>query len=628
MKILPALLTHCFVALLCLSLSACSSHTKKSSLYRSGSQESAIDASDEASDEEISSSEPEETAQEELEALNQPGAWEYGVKTTYSLAKLGIDPAKYDFPITVNKQVLYYLELFQGKQRNYFTQWLARSTMYRPFIEAELKKAKLPQDLVYLAMIESGFNPSAYSPAEACGLWQFMEGTAHTYKLRVDSWVDERREPEKATRAAIRYLSRLYSQFGDWYLAVAAYNAGEGKIDTAMKTYNASDFWEVAVSEGIFMETKRYVPKLIAAIIIARNPEKYGFTNVAYKKPQDYETIAIPGGVPLEAVALTANTSVKELRSLNNELRRNQTPPKQNEYVLRIPLGTKDLVASNLDKLRPVTKTVYATHTVKKGETLNSICSLYNVSKTNLLKANNLRTAQLKNGLRLRVPTTSTKYILAKEGEQVDQVAKVDKPGKPQKMATVDKGQPQMVTHRIKANETLTQIAKQYQVALKDLQQWNKLTDLSKVKTGQQLSLYPNRQQPEPVVVVTTKPVKTAAQIVKTAAQQSAILTPVPTLTSAKKQTVANASKTAHATTTQNSQNAQSAKQQKAATESKQAALATKIAKPETWYVVKNGDTLTAIAKKFQISSQDLRTWNKLSSNTVQSGDKLLVKKG
>ena len=240
--------------------------------------------------------EPEETAQEELEALNEPGAWEYGANQTYSLEKLGIDPSKYDFPITVNKQVLYYLSLFQGKQRKSFSYWLARSSMYRPYIEAELKKAGLPLDLVFLAMIESGFNPSAYSPAKACGLWQFIEGTGSRYGLKIDSWVDERREPEKATKAATRYLSQLYSQFDDWYLAVAAYNAGEGKIDTAMKTFNAKDFWEVASSEGIFMETKRYVPKLIAAIIIARNPEKYGFQTFPTKNRRSTRQSAFLAG--------------------------------------------------------------------------------------------------------------------------------------------------------------------------------------------------------------------------------------------------------------------------------------------------------------------------------------------
>jgi len=588
MKILPALLTHCLIALICFSLSACSSHNKKSALHQANSQAAATDSQDE----EISSAEPEETAQEELEALNEPGAWEYGVNQTYSLEKLGIDPAKYDFPITVNKQVLYYLELFQGKQRNYFTHWLARSTMFRPYIEAELKKSGLPLDLVFLAMIESGFNPSAYSPAKACGLWQFIEGTGLTYGLRIDSWVDERREPEKATKAAIRYLSRLYSQFGDWYLAVAAYNAGEKKIDTAMKTFNAKDFWEVATSEGIFMETKRYVPKLIAAIIIARNPEKYGFTDISYKKPQEYETINLPGGVSLEAVAATANTSVKELRALNNELRKSQTPPK-NDYALRIPAGTKDLIASNLDKLRPVTTTVYITHTVKKDETLDTICSLYNISKTTLLKANNLRTAQLPKGLRLQIPSTATKYVPAKDGQQPEvRLAKAGNKGT----------QRQVVT--LKSGETLETIAKRYQVPVQHIMQWNNISSLKKVKQGQRIAVHLDRPAAEKVEVAaaTSKAIAKIAADIKETSQ-------VPTLEATKKRSVAKTPPQPEAAPKQSVAGAQ--KEQ-----------------PPTWYVVKNGDTLATIAKKFQASAQNIRDWNKLSSNTLQTGNKLIVKKG
>lgn len=586
MKILPTLLTHSLIALLVFSLSACSSHNKKPAL-----QQSSTVVTD-SQDEEISSSEPEETAQEELEELNKPGAWEFGVNQTYSLEKLGIDPSKYDFPITVNKQVLYYLELFQGKQRNYFSQWLARSSMYRPYIEAELKKAGLPLDLAFLAMIESGFNPSAYSPAKACGLWQFMEGTGHDFGLRIDPWVDERREPEKATKAAARYLSRLYSQFGDWYLAVAAYNAGEGKIDTAMKTYNAKDFWEVAVSEGIFMETKRYVPKLIAAIIIARNPQKYGFTDISYKEPRVYETINIPGGVSLEAVAATADTSVKELRALNNELRKSQTPPKQKEYALRIPVGAKDLIASNLDKLRPMPTTMFLTHTVRKGETLAEICSIYNISKTTLLKANNLRTAQLPKGLRLQIPSAAAKYGIPKGGRQPEErLAKTDNKGRQQ----------QVVTHTLRSGETLNKIAQQYNVPVQDIMRWNKISGPGKVKQGQRIALHLDRPAPAKVeVAATSKAVVQIAAKIKETAQ-------VPTLAATKKRSVAKI-------------------QPEPAT--KKSVAAVQKEQPPTWYVVKNGDTLITIARKFQASTQSIRDWNKLSTNTLQTGNKLIVKKG
>jgi len=676
MKILPALLTYCCIGLLCFSLTACSSHTKKSALHKSGGSAS---SSDSESDE-ISSSEPEETAREELEALNRPGAWEYGLNAheKYSLEQAGIDPSKYDFPIALNKQVLYYLELFQGKQRNYFTQWLARSTAYRPYIEAELKKAGLPRDLVFLAMIESGYNPSAYSPADACGLWQFLEGTGRDHGLKVDAWVDERREPEKATKAAIRYLSRLHAQFDDWYLAVAAYNAGEGRIDNAITTYNTKDFWEIAASEGIFLETKRYVPKLIAAIIIGRNPEKFGFTDVKYQEPSQYETVKVPGGVDLEAVAVTANTSSKQLRSLNNELRKNQTPPKS-EYLLRVPVGAKDLIAANLDKLRPVTRTVYATHTVKKGETLTTICSLYNINKTTLLKANNLRTAQLKNGLRLQIPTTSTKYVLLKDGEQPEALAgRIEKSERSSKTEQTDKSGTEIVRHQLKSGETVASVAKQYQVSVRDILKWNKLANQAGVKKGQQLAIQVKVQKSAVVVASAKsgKPTeeKTAAQIPTLEASMKRSVAKGETVQQVQKNTQPQQPQATVAKTSNSVPAAQSpatapaakdvktlvaakksaptviaAKETKAAPEAKQTAAVntnakiaktTSEAKPAataaaqqktalpTWYVVKNGDTLAAIAKKFQTSPQDLRAWNKLSDNTVQTGGKLLVKKG
>jgi membrane-bound lytic murein transglycosylase D len=593
MKISPVLLTHCCVALLCLSLSACSSHTNKFSLHRSGDEASA----EYSSDEEISASEPEETAGEELEALKGLSA-----QQKMTLEQAGIDATKYDFPIVLNDQVQYYLDLFQGKQRNYYTHWLARSTAYRPYIEAKLKKAGLPRDLVFLAMIESGYNPSAYSPANACGLWQFIAGTARTYGLKIDSWVDERREPEKATQAAIKYLSKLHKQFDDWYLAVAAYNTGEGRIADTIETYNTRDFWEIADSESLYLETKRYVPKLIAAIIIGRDPEKYGFTGIDYHAPRQYEQIKVPGNISLEAVAAVANTTVKQLRTLNNELRKNQTPP-DGRYTLRIPVGTKELIAANLHNLKPITHAVYATHTVRRGEThtvrrgetLSGICKRYDISMTNLLKANNLRSGRLISGQRLQFPTTATRYVVAQQ----------DTPRDSKGVKTVQ----QTIRHQLKSKETLTSVARQYKVSVHDLMRWNKITNQNKVKRGQQLAIHVARQVPAVSASIVAKSRKTLS----TPSRKT-----TPVLAVAKKQSAG--SKTLAAV------------QKKSSKVTLKPILATtvvqKSSKQPTLYVVKNGDTLLAIARRFKTSPQDLRKWNKLSDNTLRTGNKLVVKKG
>jgi len=583
MKILPTLLYHACIAVLLVTITACAPHLKQSSQQQNpaGSLTQMPDAT--SVDEEFPPTfDPDELAMEELADLNDPSFWEFEAsdRQSSSPVQTGFDLSAYDFPITINRQVLYYLDLFQGKHRNSFSQWLARSTRYLPFIQAELKKAGLPLDLAYLAMIESGYNPSAYSHAHAAGLWQFIPGTGRNYGLRIDSWVDERREPEKATKAAIQYLSRLYRDFDDWYLAVAAYNGGENRVERAIQTYNTRCFWEIAGTKGIYLETKQYVPKLIAAILIAREPEKFGFTDIKYQKPVQYDLINVPGGMDLEAVAVSANTTVKRLRALNNELNRDQTPPKLDQYALRIPSGSRSLVAANLDKMVPVMTTAYATHTVKSGETLTSICNLYNVNKTTLLKANNLRTATLKRGLRLQIPTTTTKYVLLKEGESAQTLLA--------KSGSVNR---HLVLHQIKPGDTLSKISLQYQVPTKTIMEWNKISNPRTIKAGQQIALYLDRPAPDAMTVIAD-----AAKVIVPSVASSAT-TDTPTLNDTRKRT---------------------AQESPAAPPSQQLA----------WYVVQKGDTLWNIARKFQISTQDLRQWNNLNNSNLQIGNKLIVKKG
>ena len=646
MKILPRLLSGLLVLLLISSLSACSTRSKNTA-HQQGATDDIVATGVALSSEEEESSlaEPEATAEEEIAALSQPGAWEYGAGGRNGSLANAIDLSAYDFPITVNRQVQYYLDLFQGKQRNYFTGWLARSARYRPFIEAELAKAGLPRDLVFLAMIESGFNPSAYSCADAAGLWQFIEETGRRYGLQVNTWVDERRQPEKATRAAIKYLSKLYREFDDWYLAVAAYNAGERRIENAISNHGTRDFWEIAVTDGIFLETKRYVPKLIAAIIIGRNPEKYGFTDIKYFKPQQYELIDVPAGTDLEAVAAVANTSLKQIRALNNELLKNQTPPKQGSYALRIPTGTRELIAGNLDKYQRartaklVATTNFLTHTVQRGETLSQICRNYNISTTTLLKANNLRSSRLQQGLRLRIPATATTLLALKKDEQPKALAGNDAANR---RATV--------LHQVRPGETLSRIASQYQVSVREIMQWNTITEKSKVRAGQRITLHLDRPAPEAMTVlakVAIAPVDgaeaPAKAIVSAAGKREARQGGVPVLTATKKQSAATAPAVATATrqagTTPASQRV--AKKQPAAPAlvvaagKKQAAVAVaavtipKAKKAaQTWYVVKNGDTLWNIAKRFQISPQEIKKLNNLPNNNLARGDKLLVKRG
>lgn len=582
MKSITTLPAYTCLAIALLCLTACAPQLDQSSLHQQSAGPHGQSTNPGPDEEELLSLiDPDQWVLEDQAILNDSEFWEFETSAEQSTSPVqtGFDLSSYDFPITINKQVLYYLELFQGKHRKTFSKWLERSARYLPFIQAELKQAGLPLDLAYLAMIESGYNPSAYSHAHAAGLWQFIPGTGRNYGLHIDSWVDERREPEKATRAAIQYLSRLYHDFDDWYLAVAAYNGGENRVQRAIQTYKTRCFWELASTKGIYRETKQYVPKLIAAILIAREPEKFGFTGIQYQKPIQYDLINVPGGTDLEAVAVSANTTVKHLRTLNNELNKDQTPPRLDQYTLRIPAGSRSLVAANLEKLVPVMTTTFVTHTVTSGETLTSICKKYNVNKTTLLKANNLRTASLKKGLRLQVPTATTKYVLLKDGESAETI-----------LAGNQSGNRHMVLHQVKPGDTLSKISLQYQIPTQTIMLWNNISNPRTIRAGRQIALYLDRPAPNAMTVIADAAKITVAPVASTPA-----ITGLPTLNDIKKRTTD---------------------------------ASAPVSQQLAWYVVKKGDSLWTIARKFQVSTKDLRKWNNLNSTHLQIGNRLIVYKG
>jgi len=315
------------------------------------------------------------------------------------------DPFHFDIPIVVNSSVEGFVLYFQTVIRERFSTWLAQSSKYTPLMRSVLQENGLPEDLVYLSLIESGFNPYAYSRSKAMGLWQFIAPTGKRYGLKVNAWVDERRDPEKSTLAAALYLKDLYDMFECWYLAAAGYNAGERKIARGMKRYRTEDFWELTKHRYLKRETKDYVPQMIAATLIAKNPERYGFEDIEYEDPLCYDKVKVPETTDLRSVAKACAVSVEELRDLNPELLRAYTPPNVSDYEVKIPCGKKEIFFSNFETLQQAKDLRFKTHVTRRGETPHSIAKLYRIELTSLLEANYLTMqSRLSSGKQLIVP--------------------------------------------------------------------------------------------------------------------------------------------------------------------------------------------------------------------------------
>jgi hypothetical protein len=258
-------------------------------------------------------------------------------------------------PMVRTAKIDRHVHFFSYQIRDRFEQWLSRLERYRPSVQSIFSEFKLPLDLIFLSLVESGFNTNAVSRAKAVGPWQFMKPTAKFYGLRVDSWVDERRDPVKSTVAAAQYLRDLYHLFGSWPLAMAAYNAGEGKVGRSMARLKDkdSDFWALVDTKLLRAETREYVPRFVAAAQIAKDPARFGF-NIAPQPPVEFEEVIITRPVHLKAAARAAGVSLEEMKNLNPELRREMTPPDP-LYVLKVPVGKKSTMMANL----PVYRTLY-----------------------------------------------------------------------------------------------------------------------------------------------------------------------------------------------------------------------------------------------------------------------------
>ena len=408
----------------------------------------------------------------------------------------------HDIEIPLNPRVLSYVQLFTGRLKGYLEEGLGRGARFLPMIQDVFRAEGLPLDLAYVPLIESAFKPNALSRAKAKGIWQFMRGTALENGLKHDWYIDERSDPEKATRAAAKYLKTLYGMFNDWHLALASYNGGPGRVQRAIKRSGRDDFWKLSANKRYLpRETRDYVPLILAAVIIARNPEQYGMNIVPLDSPA-YETVTLPSAVDLRRVAEWAGTPVQTIQDLNPELRRWTTPVRATDYELKVPEGTAEVINARMAEVSAEELAPLNRHTVKKGETLLSISKKLKVSRIDLAEANYLSTrATLKAGQQLIIPRAPTLLLAANTGPApaAVEVSAIGASGPsapdavpaaapPPASAIRIESAPQKVVHRVRRGDTLYSIAKRYDTTVAELKEWNRLRS-NAIQIGQRLTI-------------------------------------------------------------------------------------------------------------------------------------------
>jgi membrane-bound lytic murein transglycosylase D len=546
----------------------------------------------------------------------------------------------YDVPIEWNERVENAIIYFQTVARDAFETYMRRSGKYVDLMQSILKEKQLPLDLVWLCLVESGFNPKAYSWARAMGPWQFIASTGRKYGLKRNWWYDERRDFVKSTYAACDYLSFLYNKFGCWSLALAAYNSGEGRVERSIRKNHNDNFWDLKLPR----QTEKYVPLYMAATIIAKDPERYGF-NVEYEDPVQFDILRIDEPVDLKKVAKVVGTSLKTMKELNPELLRGVTPPNYPGYELRIPVGTNGLLAEHLEKNRSqFAGGLFIEHKVRKGETLSYLAKKYGVPLSVIMETNALTQKHLlRIGQRLMIPSQNgslsrarlsdsekkeVTFYTVKRGETLSQIAsmfgtttkQLQKLNGLKNPNRIKKGQRLRVRstkiqeggvftqHKVKGGETLSYLANQYGVSVSAIMEANHLTNKHRVIAGHHL-LIPSKRSGEStaerITLYTVKRGDTVSDLAmkfKTSPQSIKKL---------------NGLRNLHHIKPGQKLKIPAADREMASTGSQGKWIT---------YIVKRGDTLWDIARKFGVLVERLISWNGVKSpSRIKVGDKIKV---
>ena len=408
---------------------------------------------------------------------------------TAAVIKADLESTAHDVPIPQNPRIYAYVELFQGRLREYIEESLTRGSRYLPMIQSVFKAEGIPLDLAYIPIIESGFKTNALSKANAKGPWQFMKATGVEQGLKHDWYVDERSDPEKATVAAAKYLKLLHKMFdGDWHLVLAAYNGGLGRLQRAMKSAGTDDFWTLSESPRYLpRETREYVPLILAAIVVAKNPVQYGF-NVSPAAPVEYEKVRVPRAIDLRRVAEWTGQTIDEVQALNPELRRWTTPLASN-YEIKVPAAAAAAFASRLATASADELASLKWYTVRRGESLSSIARKLHVGRADLAEANKLSVrSTVRAGQELVIPRAPTGLM-----------ASNTRTAAPAGMASRSISGPATVTpsrretsaellYRVKRGDTLSSIARLFDTTVARIRSWNRLAG-SHIAPGDRLKI-------------------------------------------------------------------------------------------------------------------------------------------
>ena len=397
---------------------------------------------------------------------------------TEEAVKADLARTDHDVPIPQNSQVLAAVELLSGRLRDYVQESLSRGSRYLPMIQDVFRAEGLPLDLAYIPVIESGFKTNALSKASAKGPWQFMKPTAKDHGLKTDWFIDERSDPEKATVAAAKYLKTLHKMFnGDWHLVLAAYNGGLGRLQRAMRSARTEDFWALARSSRFLpRETREYVPLILAAIIVSKNPTQYGLAYTA-ADPIAYEKVAVPGAVDLRRVAEWTGATIDEIQSLNPELRRWTTPVKYPEYEVKVPVGTASKLLAELSGASGTQLGSLNWYSVKRGETLTTVARKHGVSRTDLAEANSLTVkTRIKPGQNLLIPREPATLLATRTERPAPSIMASRSIAGPADVPSVSADTARrVVTYRVKRGDTLSSIAQLFNTTVASLRSLNRL---------------------------------------------------------------------------------------------------------------------------------------------------------